>query len=114
MDPDRWHWFKMKERGSQCVNVVLRHNNTFGRHSVDAVGKRWTCEIGIEQRYNYSDARDAKPYRHILRPIAHHQTDDVAFFEALVECPPRILVGSFGEIFVGKTFLIGKKSRGAA
>ena len=46
--------------------------------------------------------------------LRHQQADDIAFFKALAKCPSRILVGSFGEIVVGKTFLVGEKSRGAS
>jgi hypothetical protein len=78
------------------------------------LGKGETDKIGIEQRDDHANARDTKPYRHILGPIHHQQADNVTLLKPLPERPSRISVYVVSERAVSQTFSIGEQRRSVA
>ena len=65
--------------------------------------ERLAGEVGVEQRDDAAHAGDAEPDGHVLRPVRHQQTDDVALCDPLLERPPRIARGAARERAVRRT-----------
>src|SRR6516164_8687482 len=82
----------------------IRDNDMTYGCNVDAVGKRGTFQICVEQGDNTSHPGDADPDSQVVGPIMHHETDGGARRKPLLMRPTRILVGSSGQVLEGKGF----------
>ena len=97
MDPGPCADFKTWQRRSEGVDEILSHDHMFGRDDVDAMRKRKTFQIGIDERDDTANLGDAKPNGHVFWPVRHQQTDRITFDEALLKRPSRILVRPLDE-----------------
>ena len=109
--PDRCRAFKVRHRGGQPIDELRGHNEVLGLDDIDAMRKRGTRQIGIEQRNDPTDARNAEPDGHVFRPVRHEQTDGVALGETLVERPPRIAVRPLCERAIRQALAVGEEGR---
>ena len=50
-------------------------NDMFRRDDIDAMGERRTAKLGVDQRNDDAHARQSQPYRHIFRPVRHHEAE---------------------------------------
>ena len=55
-----------------------------------------------------------QPDRHVLRPVRHHQRDDVALAEALVQRPAGVAAGALGQLANEKRFAVREQRRRVA
>jgi hypothetical protein len=70
--------------------------------------------IDVDERNDDADAGEPEPDRHVLRPVRHHQGDDVAFAEALIERPAGEATRAPGEFAIAETFAGGHQRRRVA
>ena len=109
--PDRGRARKVRQRGEQQIDELRGHDDVLRRDDIDAMGERGAGQIGIEQRDDPADAGDAKPDRHVVRPVRHEQTDRVALGETLSERPAGVSVRPFRECLIGQALPIGEQGR---
>ena len=84
------------------------------RDDIDAMGERGAAQIDVDERNDDPDAGKAEPDRHVFRPVRHHQGDDVAFAEALIERPAGEAMHAPGQFAIAETFAGGHQRRRVA
>ena len=82
----------------------LGGDDVLGRRLLDAMGKRFALQVGVDQRHNPADAGDAEPDRQIIRPVGHQQADRIAFLDALGQRPAGNPVGARREPGMAQAF----------
>ena len=101
-------------RGRELFRKPRSHNDMLRRDDIDAMRKCRTAKLRVDQRNDDADAGQAEPYRHIFRPIRHHQADGFTRSHFLIERPACVGVGALGERAISQAFADGKQRRRVA
>src|SRR5271163_4472648 len=72
--------------------AIRIHDQTARFGDLQGMGERGTAKIGADERDDRAHLREPEPDREILGPVAHRESDGLAFGDARAERPARILV----------------------
>ena len=69
---------QLHRRGCELVAKFRSDNDMLRRDDIDAMGKRRTAKLRVDQRNDDANTGQSKPYRHIFGPVRHHEADGFA------------------------------------
>jgi hypothetical protein len=107
MDPDFRCGLQRRQDGEERLEQFGRDDNVLGRDDIDAMRERRPHEVGVEERGDAADARDADPRGRKFRPVRHQQADSVALLEILRQRPARIAIGALEQLTIGQLLARG-------
>ena len=107
--PDLWRDLEKARGRIESGDELRRDDHVSRRDDVDAIGKRGTGQIGVEQCDGRAGAGEPEPYREILRPVLHQERDHVALGDPLLQRPARVAAGPFGKRAIAQRLAGGEQ-----